>query len=45
MEISNIGTDKQAKLIDNNFVWAAANKTRIVNEWKKRYDGKTEPKS
>jgi len=24
---------------------AAANKTRIVNEWKKRYDSKSEPKS
>ena len=35
----------QAKLINNNFVWAAANKTRIVGEWKKRYDGKTEPKN
>ena len=34
----------QAKLINNNFVWAAANKPRIVGEWKKRYDGKTEPK-
>jgi iron(III) transport system substrate-binding protein len=34
----------QAKLINNNFIWAAANKTRIVKEWKKRYDGKTEPK-
>ena len=33
-----------AKLIDNKFAWAAANKTRIVAEWKKRYDGKTEPK-
>ena len=34
----------QAKLINNDFVWAAANKPRIVGEWKKRYDGKTEPK-
>ena len=33
-----------AKLIDNKFAWAAANKNRIVAEWKKRYDGKTEPK-
>ena len=33
-----------AILIDNKFAWAAANKTRIVAEWKKRYDGKTEPK-
>ena len=34
----------QAKLINNDFVWAAANKGRIVAEWKKRYDGKSEPK-
>ena len=33
-----------AKLIDNKFAWAAANKNRIVAEWKQRYDGKTEPK-
>ena len=33
-----------AKLIDNKFAWAAANKNRIVAEWKERYDGKTEPK-
>ena len=36
--------DQIQKLINNDFVWAAANKTRIVNEWKKRYDGKTETK-
>ena len=34
----------QAKLIDNDFVWAAENKNAIVAKWKKRYDGKTEPK-
>jgi iron(III) transport system substrate-binding protein len=34
----------QERLIDNDFVWAAANKTRLVAEWKKRYDGKTEVK-
>jgi len=33
-----------AKLINNDFVWAAENKTEIVGEWKKRYDGKSEPK-
>ena len=34
----------QAKLINNDFVWAAANKNRLVAEWKSRYDGKSEPK-
>ena len=41
----DIHDEVQAKLIDNDFVWAAANKDRIVAEWKKRYDGKTEPKN
>ena len=31
-------------MINNDFVWAAKNKGRIVAEWRKRYDGKTEPK-
>ena len=34
----------QDRMIDNDFVWAAKNKSRIVAEWRKRYDGKTEPK-
>ena len=44
-ELPDFYDEVQAKLINNDFVWAAANKTRIVNEWKQRYDGKTEPKS
>ena len=44
-ELPDFYDEVQAKLINNDFVWAAANKNRIVNEWKKRYDGKTEPKS
>ena len=43
-ELPDFYDEVQAKLINNDFVWAAANKTRLVNEWKKRYDGKTEPK-
>ena len=43
-ELPDFYDEVQAKLIDNDFVWAAANKTRIVNEWKKRYDSKSEPK-
>ena len=31
-------------MIDNNFEWAATNRGRILAEWKKRYDAKSEPK-
>ena len=33
--------DKMAK---NDFAWAASNRKRILDEWQKRYDGKSEPK-
>ncbi len=33
-----------AQLIDNDFMWAAANRQVILEEWLKRYDGKSEPK-
>lgn len=32
------------KMIDNDFVWAAENRKRILAEWGKRYDGKSDPK-
>ncbi len=32
-------------MIDNNFEWAAQNRKRILSEWQKRYDSKSEPKS
>lgn len=31
-------------LIDNDFNFAASNRERILTEWTKRYDGKSEPK-
>jgi len=34
----------QERLINNDFTWAANNKARIVAEWRKRYDAKSEPK-
>ena len=34
----------QNRMINNDFAWAAKNKARIVSEWRRRYDGKTEPK-
>lgn len=33
-----------AKMIKNDFAWAAMELPRIVAEWRKRYDSKTEPK-
>jgi iron(III) transport system substrate-binding protein len=32
-------------MIDNDFEWAATNRDKILAEWQKRYDSKSEPKS
>ncbi len=32
------------KMIDNDFEWAASNRERILAEWQKRYDSKSEAK-
>jgi iron(III) transport system substrate-binding protein len=37
--------DVQQKMIKNDFDWAATNRERILAEWQKRYDSKSEPKS
>jgi iron(III) transport system substrate-binding protein len=39
-----IPTDIEKMLIKNNFAWAADNRERILAEWTKRYDGKSEAK-
>jgi len=31
-------------MIKNDFAWAAKNRQRILDEWQKRYDSKSEPK-
>jgi iron(III) transport system substrate-binding protein len=36
--------DPEGQLIENDFDWAAKNRTRILAEWTKRYDGKSDPK-
>jgi iron(III) transport system substrate-binding protein len=33
------------RMIDNNFEWAANNRSKILEEWSKRYDTKSEPKT
>ena len=40
----NLPTDLSKRLIKNDFVWAATNRERIISQWTKRYDGKSEPK-
>ena len=32
------------KMIDNDFEWAANNRAKILEEWQKRYDSKSDPK-
>jgi iron(III) transport system substrate-binding protein len=36
--------DIPAKFAKNDFGWAADNRIRILNEWQKRYDAKSDPK-
>lgn len=36
--------DVEKKLIKNDFAWSAKEQARIVTEWRKRYESKTEPK-
>ncbi|MFE0752621.1 putative 2-aminoethylphosphonate ABC transporter substrate-binding protein [Inquilinus sp. NPDC058860] len=43
--LANVPADLQQRLIKNDFAWAAANRDRILAEWSRRYDGKSEPKS
>jgi iron(III) transport system substrate-binding protein len=38
-------SDPEKQLIENDFDWAAKNRARILEEWTKRYDSKSEPKS
>ncbi|OLU22221.1 putative 2-aminoethylphosphonate ABC transporter substrate-binding protein [Pseudomonas sp. PA15(2017)] len=37
--------DYEQRLINNDFDWASDNRERILAEWRKRYDGKSEPVS
>jgi iron(III) transport system substrate-binding protein len=40
----NMPAEVTKRMINNDFAWAASNKTAILDEWRKRYDVKTEPK-
>ncbi len=43
--VDNFPADLISKMIDNDFEWAANNRARILAEWQKRYDSKSDPKS
>ena len=42
--VKNFPPGIEDKMIKNDFKWAASNRIRILDEWRKRYDGKSEPK-
>ncbi len=42
--LPNVPADYEQRLAKNDFAWAAKNRDRILAEWTKRYDTKSEPK-
>ncbi|MFQ6017036.1 MAG: putative 2-aminoethylphosphonate ABC transporter substrate-binding protein [Kiloniellaceae bacterium] len=42
--VEHFPPDTLENMIDNDFSWAANNRKRILGEWQKRYDVKSEPK-
>ncbi len=40
--LANVPSDYEARLVKMDFSWAAENRERILAEWTKRYDSKTE---
>jgi len=39
-----VPADYEKRLVKNDFAWEAKNRDKILSEWTKRYDGKSEPK-
>jgi iron(III) transport system substrate-binding protein len=39
-----VPADYEKRLVKNDFSWSAKNRDKILAEWTKRYDGKSEPK-
>lgn len=42
--LANIPADYEQRLVKMDFGWAADNRERILAEWTRRYDGKSEPR-
>lgn len=43
-KLEHVKGDVEAMLAKNDFAWSAANRDRVLAEWTKRYDGKSEKK-
>jgi iron(III) transport system substrate-binding protein len=43
--LDSVPADFEKRLVKNDFNWAAANRDKILAEWTKRYNAKSEPKS
>lgn len=41
--IDELPADYEQRLIENDFDWASQNRDQVLAEWRKRYDGKSEP--
>jgi iron(III) transport system substrate-binding protein len=41
---ANMPADVTERMINNDFSWAAANKSELLDEWRRRYDAKSEPR-
>jgi len=39
-----VPADYEKRLVKNDFAWSAKNRDKIITEWLKRYDAKSEPK-
>ena len=39
-----VPADYEKRLVKNDFAWSAKNREKIITEWLKRYDAKSEPK-
>ncbi|MFM7532878.1 MAG: putative 2-aminoethylphosphonate ABC transporter substrate-binding protein, partial [Rubrivivax sp.] len=42
--LPNIPKDYEQRLVKMDFSWAAKNRERILAEWSKRYNAKSEPR-
>ena len=42
--VKHFPENPESLMIDNDFEWAAKNRSAILKEWQKRYDSKSEPK-
>jgi iron(III) transport system substrate-binding protein len=42
--LANVPKDYEERLVKMDFTWAADNRERILDEWNKRYNAKSEPK-